>query len=78
MLLDPEGCTSSKLPARLVCPDNKAAKKIIEIVSNPKKENLIEHAREDVMRADWEIVSQIHWDKVYKPALNELNENINL
>lgn len=56
---------------------NEIAKKIIEIISNPKKENLIKHAREDVMRADWEIVSQIHWDKVYKPALSELNENIN-
>ena len=56
---------------------NEIAKKIIEIISNPKKENLIKHAREDVMRADWEIVSQIHWDKVYKPALSELIENIN-
>ncbi len=53
------------------------SKKIVQIINNPYKANIIKKAREEVMRADWEIVAQTHWEKVYKPAIKELNENIN-
>ena len=52
------------------------AKKVIQIINHPSKDNLIKKGRKDVMRADWEVVSKIHWEKVYKPALKELNENV--
>ena len=31
-------------------------------------------ARLDVMKADWKVVANMHWEKVYLPALKELNE----
>ena len=27
------------------------------------------------MKADWKVVADMHWEKVYLPALKELNEN---
>ena len=53
------------------------AKKIAQIFNHKSKDNLLRRARNDVMCADWRIVAQKHWDKVYKPALEELNENVN-
>tara|TARA_Y100000589_G_scaffold323851_1_gene359034 strand:+ start:65 stop:1216 length:1152 start_codon:yes stop_codon:yes gene_type:complete len=50
------------------------AQKSINILNNPLKENLINQARLDVMKADWKIVSDMHWQNVYFPALQELNE----
>ena len=26
----------------------------------------------DVMKADWDVVAKLHWENVYKPALNTL------
>ncbi len=48
------------------------ANKSIEILNLPK-ENLINKARKDVMKADWDIVAKLHWEKAYKPALDSLN-----
>ena len=56
---------------------NSIANKIMQIINHPSKDQLIRRGRQDIMRADWEIVAQKHWVKVYKPALEELNENIN-
>ena len=53
------------------------ANKALQIISHPSKEILIKKARKDVMRADWEVVARTHWEKVYQPALEELNENVN-
>ena len=53
------------------------AKKSLEILNKLDRQTIINAARKDVMRADWNIVSQMHWEKVYKPAINDLNENIN-
>ena len=51
---------------------NELAKKSIEIL-NLKKEKLIQQARKDVLKADWDIVAKLHWENVYKPALDSLN-----
>tara|TARA_B100000886_G_scaffold340490_2_gene310443 strand:+ start:87 stop:1256 length:1170 start_codon:yes stop_codon:yes gene_type:complete len=48
------------------------AEKSLEILKLPKKE-LIFQARKDVMKADWNVVAKLHWEKAYKPALEELN-----
>ena len=56
---------------------NSIASKIMQIINHPTKDQLIKRGRQDVMCADWEVVAQKHWEKVYKPALEELNENIN-
>ena len=37
-----------------------------------KKETLIQEARKDVLKADWDVVAKFHWENVYKPALNAL------
>ena len=50
------------------------AKKSIKILSNQSKDNLIKQARSDVMKADWKVVADMHWEKVYLPALKELSE----
>tara|TARA_Y100001970_G_scaffold270427_1_gene364296 strand:- start:818 stop:2011 length:1194 start_codon:yes stop_codon:yes gene_type:complete len=50
------------------------AKKSIEILNLPK-EILINKARQDVLKADWDIVAKLHWENAYKPALDELNQN---
>ena len=47
------------------------SKKSIEILNLPKK-ILISNARKDVMKADWDVVAKLHWENVYKPALNAL------
>ncbi len=47
------------------------AKKSIEILNLPK-ELLISNARKDVMKADWDVVAKLHWENVYKPALDSL------
>lgn len=44
--------------------------KAFEILNLSKKEDLINAARKDVMRADWKNVSRMYWDKVYKPGIN--------
>ena len=48
------------------------AEKSLEIINLPKQKLIIE-ARKDVMKADWNIVAKLLWDKAYKPALKELN-----
>tara|TARA_B100000212_G_C27371155_1_gene532615 strand:- start:66 stop:1277 length:1212 start_codon:yes stop_codon:yes gene_type:complete len=45
------------------------ANKSLEILNLPK-ENLISKAREDVLKADWDLVAKLHWEKAYKPALD--------
>tara|TARA_B100001989_G_C24542119_1_gene468263 strand:+ start:720 stop:1871 length:1152 start_codon:yes stop_codon:yes gene_type:complete len=50
------------------------AKKSIKILSSQSKDNLIKQARLDVMKADWKVVADMHWKKVYLPAIRELNE----
>ena len=47
------------------------AQKSLEILNLPKK-SLIETARKDVLKADWDIVAKLHWEKVYKPSLRLL------
>ena len=57
----------------VTCFDPKViAEKSLEILKLPKKE-LIFQARKDVMKADWNVVAKLHWEKAYKPALEELN-----
>ena len=51
---------------------NELAKKSIEIL-NLKKETLIQEARKDVLKADWDVVAKFHWENVYKPALDSIN-----
>ena len=53
------------------------AQKSIEILNILDKKAILNAARNDVMRADWNIVSHIYWEKVYKPAIRQLNDNIN-
>ena len=48
------------------------ADKSLEILKLPK-DKLIKEARKDVMKADWNIVAKLHWEKAYKPGLKELN-----
>lgn len=50
------------------------AKKSIKILKTPFKKNLIKQARLDVMKADWKVVADMHWQNVYLPALKELKE----
>ena len=46
------------------------AKKAKEIINEPKKIiNFKKIARESVMVADWEKVSNAHWKNVYNPLL---------
>jgi len=52
---------------------NELAKKSMEIL-NLEKETLIQQARKDVLKADWDIVAKLHWESVYKPALDSLNQ----
>ena len=35
---------------------------------------LVKRARLDVMKADWKVVAQMHWEKAYEPAIRELND----
>lgn len=51
---------------------NDLAKKSMEIL-NLKKETLIQEARKDVLKADWDVVARFHWENVYKPALDSIN-----
>lgn len=48
------------------------ANKSMEIL-NLQKETLIQQARKDVLKADWDVVAKLHWENVYKPALVSLN-----
>ena len=51
---------------------NELAKKSMEIL-NLKKETLIQEARKDVLKADWDVVAKFHWENVYNPALDSIN-----
>ena len=53
------------------------AQKSLEILNKLDKKAILNAARNDVMRADWNVVSHIYWEKVYKPAIRQLNDNIN-
>ena len=53
---------------------NYIAKKSIEIINHPCRDNLIKQARLDVMKADWKVVGEMHWQNAYYPALKDLNQ----
>ena len=48
------------------------AQKSINILINKNKKELIRKARKDVMRADWNNIANLYWDKVYMQANKEL------
>ena len=52
----------------------KISQKSLEILLDTNKEEKIRNARKDVMRADWNIISQNLWKDVYFPALRELKK----
>ena len=54
-------------------PDEMAIKSL-NLINHSSKESLIKKARLDVMKADWEVVADMHWKKVYLPALEELDK----
>lgn len=45
------------------------AGKSLKIINNNNKKEIINAARNDVIRADWSNVSQIYWERVYKPRI---------
>ena len=47
------------------------AQKSINILINKNKKELIRKARKDVMRADWNNIANLYWDKVYMQAIKE-------
>ena len=48
---------------------NDIAKKSIELLQSPKKQNIVNAARKDVMVADWNNIANLYWEKVYKLGL---------
>ncbi len=48
------------------------AQKSINILINKNKREIIKNARNDVMRADWNSIANLYWDKVYMQAIKEL------
>ena len=48
------------------------AQKSLEIINLYNKEEIINSARNDVMRADWRNISRIYWEKVYEPRIKNL------
>ena len=49
-------------------PEELAAKSL-KILMSPYKEELINEAREDVLRADWKNVSNLYLEKIYKKSI---------
>jgi len=45
------------------------AQKSLEILSKKDKDTIINAARKDVMRADWDNIARIYWNKVYKRGI---------
>ena len=48
------------------------AQKSLEIINFYNKEEIINAARNEVMRADWSNISRIYWEKVYEPRIKIL------
>ena len=48
------------------------AKKSLEILNKQDKDDMIKAARKDVMRADWNNIARMYWDKVYKRGITNL------
>ena len=48
------------------------AKKSLEILSKQDKEVMVYAARKDVMRADWNNIARIYWNKVYKRGIKNI------
>ena len=45
------------------------AAKSFQILTSSHKEELINRAREDVLRADWTNISKLYLEKIYKPSI---------
>ena len=48
------------------------AKKSLEILNKQDKDFMIKAARKDVMRADWNNIARMYWDKVYKRGITNV------
>ena len=48
------------------------AKKSLEILSKQDKEVMVYAARKDVLRADWNNIARMYWNKVYKRGIENI------